>query len=98
MSKIRHLPALRPHIVRHFRVTPRLALLMGALSVLSAQSCPAQPVQDHVRERASYVASFASFVQWPGNVHPQTLSICVLGKDPFGAVLDDAIARQKQDG
>ncbi len=45
--------------------------------------------------KASYLSKFAPFVVWPaGPTGPGTFAICVVGKDPFGGVLDRAVGGQ----
>lgn len=50
--------------------------------------------------KAAYLYNFARFVQWPPNSSLQgnEFPICVLGRDPFGAVLDSTLAGEKIDG
>ena len=48
--------------------------------------------------KAAYLLKFAPFVEWPpravaGPTSP--FSICIVGPDPFGAALDQAVAGQK---
>lgn len=51
--------------------------------------------------KASYLYKFAPFVQWPSQAFPapdSPLTICVAGEDPFGAMLDEAVHRQRVNG
>lgn len=51
--------------------------------------------------KANFLARFAGFVQWPeGALRAGTapITVCVVGHDPFGAVLDDALADQTVHG
>lgn len=41
--------------------------------------------------KAAYLYNFAKFVTWPGNEGPGMFTICVIGKDPFGQILDDTV-------
>jgi hypothetical protein len=42
--------------------------------------------------KAAYLYNFAKFVTWPqGADNSGPLVICVMGKDPFGPALDDAV-------
>jgi hypothetical protein len=48
--------------------------------------------------KAAYLYKFAPFVEWPASAFPTSdspLTICVFGTDPFGRVLDEAVAGQK---
>jgi hypothetical protein len=52
--------------------------------------------QDHSTEsqvKAAYLYNFGKFVTWPADstLSPQLFQICVLGKDPFGAILDTTV-------
>jgi len=56
---------------------------------------------DEYQVKAAFLFNFAKFVAWP----PQTfksptdaVSICVLGPDPFGRSLDEAVAGKSVDG
>lgn len=48
--------------------------------------------------KATYLYKFAPFVEWPAAAFESPiapLELCVVGGDPFGAILDQAVARQK---
>ena len=48
--------------------------------------------------KAAYLSKFGNFVQWPTGgkaVQQKDATICILGTDPFGTALDDAV-RGKQ--
>jgi hypothetical protein len=52
---------------------------------------------DEYRLKAAFVASFAEFVEWPTDSLKNTsdpIVICVLGENPFGAALDQAVNRK----
>jgi hypothetical protein len=56
---------------------------------------------EEYRVKAAFLFNFAKFVEWP----PQTfknrgdpIAICVLGKDPFGGALDQAVSGQTVQG
>jgi hypothetical protein len=45
--------------------------------------------------KATYLYKLAAFVAWPpAALQPNSFAICVVGDDPFGAVLDQAVAGQ----
>lgn len=51
--------------------------------------------------KATYLYKFAPFVQWPPEAAPSeraVFNICLTGTDPFGPVLDEAVATQKVAG
>jgi uncharacterized protein DUF4154 len=64
---------------------------------LSAEAAPAGEYQI----KAVFVYNFAHFVQWPPDAlpaGPTPLVIGILGTDPFGAYLDEAVRGEKIDG
>jgi hypothetical protein len=66
-----------------------LAIIVFAGSARSAQDNPSE-----YQLKAAFVFNFAKFVDWPPNVYssPQSpFAICILGSDPFGSVIDDAL-------
>jgi YfiR/HmsC-like len=51
--------------------------------------------------KAVYLFNFGKFLSWPAGaagLRNATFSICVLGQDPFGPVLDSTLAGEKIDG
>ncbi len=51
--------------------------------------------------KATYLYKFAAFVEWPKTVFRSPESpfiLCVAGEDPFGPVLDEAVAGQRVSG
>ncbi len=66
------------------------AMILG-LSLTPAAR--AQPAEEY-RVKAAFLFNFAKFVEWPAHVFTSStdpIRICVLGKNPFGSVLDDAV-------
>ncbi|HEV2533361.1 YfiR family protein [Phenylobacterium sp.] len=48
--------------------------------------------------KATYLYKLAPFVSWPGGIFSgpeEPLAICVQGQDPFGSLLDRAVAGQR---
>lgn len=82
------------------RSTPRGRLLRAA-AVLAAVLCAAAPARGQNASleyavKATYLYKFAPFVSWRSGL-PDAASpfhICIAGDDPFGAVLDQAVAGQ----
>jgi hypothetical protein len=71
------------------RLWRRFALLLIASGLLGA----AAPVSEY-RLKAVFLFNFAQFVEWPPAALPRENApfvIGVLGKDPFGADLDDVV-------
>jgi uncharacterized protein DUF4154 len=75
----------------------RFAIAVGALLAAGAVG----QTNDEYQVKAAFLFNFAKFVEWP----PQTfkspsdpMSICVLGPNPFGRSLDEAVAGKSIDG
>jgi hypothetical protein len=74
-----------------------LLVLLIVPPIAGAQSRP----MDEYRVKAAFLYNFARFIEWPPEVFPDptvSFTICVLGRDPFGRVLDNEIAGRKIDG
>jgi hypothetical protein len=75
-----------------------LALLLALAAPLSAQG-PAAPSEAAVK--AAFLPKFARYVAWPAGAHPapgQPFHLCIVGRDPFGRLLDEAAASETIDG
>jgi hypothetical protein len=74
----------------------RIALLAGALAAGSPGAAQAPALETAVK--AAFLPKFAPYVSWPSAATPPAGSpyvICVVGRDPFGALLDDAAAGER---
>ncbi len=74
-----------------------LAWSLIGVSILPAQ----QPKATAYEVKAAYLYNFGKFVEWPAKItagNNEPFTICVLGKDPFGASLDATIAGEAIDG
>jgi YfiR/HmsC-like len=68
----------------------RRILLLG---ILASGICRAQVFNEY-QVKAAFLYSFAKFVEWPSQAFSSpssAIGICVLGDDPFGNFLDDAV-------
>lgn len=79
----------------------RKAALAIAFLLLNALYSPAQggrPTESQVK--AAYLYNFGKFVKWPQDraTAADFFGICILGKDPFGEVLDATVRRESIDG
>jgi hypothetical protein len=64
------------------------------VSLLQAQARPSE-----YQVKAAYLFNFGQFVQWRTPINlSDTYPICVLGRDPFGPVLDHVLAGGTIDG
>jgi hypothetical protein len=69
------------------------SLLVVCSSVLSAQA-PASEYQ----VKAAFLLNFTRFIEWPAEAFAgpdSSLTICVLGDDPFGGTLDQVVEGEK---
>jgi hypothetical protein len=64
-------------------------LLLSALAVASSVRA-AEPSEYQLK--AAFLYNFALFTDWPANVG-NTLKLCIVGRDPFGAELDELQGR-----
>ena len=62
------------------------------LTAATGASPPRTPLPEYP-VKAAFLYHFVEFVEWPAGSprHPSTITIGVLGRDPFGDVLDEAI-------
>ena len=71
-----------------------LALTMIASIAFASAVRAAQDNPSEYQLKAAFVYNFAKFVDWPPNTFPESqsaFSICILGSDPFGSAIDDAL-------
>jgi hypothetical protein len=78
-------------------------LLTAAPLALRAQQV-AEPQSASILEyrvKAAYLLNFTRFAEWPSAAfpaHDTAITICVIGEDPFGAILDRTIAGETVGG
>ena len=63
------------------------------LGILASGICRAQVFNEY-QVKAAFLYSFAKFVEWPPQAFSSpsaAMTICILGEDPFGSFLDDAV-------
>lgn len=78
------------------RTGPALARWIALAAALLGTHAAAAPVSEYA-VKATYLYKFVPFVEWPEAVLLETASpftICIVGKDPFGLLLDQAVAGQ----
>ncbi len=82
---------------RRFRRCPHswheFAIALGVLVLLSASSSAQNTHPTGPQVEAAYLYNFGKFVTWPSDraATSDVLEICVLGRDPFGEVLDSTV-------
>lgn len=80
----------------HFLVRPlrSLALACGLAFLPANPGVGAAPSEYEVK--AAFLVNFVSYVQWPeGQPKPRNFTVCVHGRDPFGAILDEAFGNRR---
>ena len=97
----------RPNIQRHTCTRSRcrflqfLAMVTGwaffaATGLLAQQAKPSE-----YQVKAAYLYNFGRFVKWPAGVAAgkgDSFPVCVLGRDPFGPILDSTLAGEALEG
>lgn len=75
-----------------------LAALLAVAVTFTPQGAQAQAGSIEYAVKAAYLYKFAPFVEWPPAAFASASSpfqVCILGRDPFGASLDQAISGQR---
>jgi hypothetical protein len=86
---------------RRTRAGIALAVAASLAAPAFGQAAAAQPGALEYAVKANYLYKFAPFVEWPARVFASAASpfnICVLGADPFGRALDEAVRGQRIEG
>lgn len=78
-----------------FAILILLSLMLPLAPVFSLAQ-QAHPTESQVK--AAYLYNFGKFLRWQNDRSLDSLEICVLGKDPFGAVLDSTVAGESING
>lgn len=101
---------MRPHHRRRWLSRRLLASRVGffLLTVPCAASLPVRkaglaaqaPSPSEFEVKAAYLYNLGKFVEWPepALAHDDSFAICVLGRDPFGPILDATLAGQTLKG
>ena len=85
-----------PSLLVRLMVVASVWALAGVSILHSQQSKPAE-----YEVKAAYLYNFGRFVEWPAKVasdKSDSFRICVLGQDPFGRILDEALSGETIDG
>lgn len=81
------------------RLLRGLVLLLAGGHGAGAVAWAAEPLEYAVK--AAYLAKFPFYVEWPPTAFAAPTSplvLCVVGDDPFGSALDEAVAGQQVQG
>jgi hypothetical protein len=87
--------SLRPD--HRARRTYLAAIMIAGLCSISG-SLPARPPSLEYAVKANYLYKFSPFLTWPASSFPTPSSpfnLCLIGDDPFGDILDEAVRGQK---
>jgi hypothetical protein len=66
-------------------------LLAAALLAAGRMPAAAQDVTAEYRVKAAYLYNFVQYVEWPATESSAPLTICVAGRNPFGAILENLV-------
>ena len=70
----------------------------AALASLCASPAAAQPSEAAVK--AAFLTKFPAYVDWPASLRmapTAPITLCIVGSDPFGRAMDDAVRGQQVD-
>jgi hypothetical protein len=78
----------------------RAAILAMAVAAVAVCQVRAQsPAATEYQVKAAYLYNFGRFVEWPADAASgDSFAICVLGRDPFGRILDATLTGLAIDG
>jgi hypothetical protein len=100
MKRSSHADSLSIHAQNSRRDLISIALAIFVLC--SSRNLPAQQTKaSESAVKATYLYNFSRFVQWPADATSakgSSFSICVLGEDPFGSVLDTTLSGESIGG
>ncbi|QKT03347.1 YfiR family protein [Ectothiorhodospiraceae bacterium 2226] len=74
-------------------------MLLATLGVSGAAQ--AQSVASEYEIKAAFLLHFTDYVEWPHDARAESapvVGICLLGEDPFGAMLDELVAVRRANG
>ncbi len=86
----------QPGLLLRLTVAAIVWALVGVSSLYPQGSKPTE-----YQVKAAYLFNFGRFVEWPAKITAakvNSFAICVLGRDPFGPILDATIAGETIDG
>ena len=81
------------HRRRYAGLTGFVLSALLCASVLTAQRTEAQAALEY-EIKAAFLLNFTKFTEWPASAFADAaapLTICILGRDPFGRALDDVV-------
>ena len=91
--------AVRKQIENAMRSLAVALIVWGVVASTNASGQQTKPSENQVK--AAYIYNFGKFVKWPSSSsanHGSDFTICVLGEDSFGAVLQSTLAGESIGG
>ena len=96
----------QPNVQRHLCARSRCVLqfltVIIALVFFTATGLLAQQAKpSEYQVKAAYLYNFGRFIKWPAGVvagKGDSFPVCVLGRDPFGPILDSTLAGEALEG
>ena len=76
----------------------RCRVAIAALPLVLGGASPPPASAPEPAVKAAFLAKFAAYVDWPTSAAGQPLSLCIVGNDAFGRLIDQATAGQLLDG
>lgn len=81
-------------------IRPAVVLVLGALGLAGRVRAQAAPAPEY-EVKAAYLLNFTRYVEWPARAFAKPADpvvLCVLGADPFGALLERTVAGRTSQG
>jgi hypothetical protein len=95
---------MRTPLLAIARAAPSRALLLAALAcacalllLLGGSPLRAQEAFHEYDVKAAFLYNLPQFIEWPDDaVDPRFLTVCIVGQDPFGPVLDFLVGKKTE--
>jgi len=87
-------------MVRHHLNAVLFSLSLFCTAPAGAVAAVPQATPLDIQVKAAFLAKFAAYVNWPSSAMAapnDPIRLCVIGRDPFGPDLDQAVAREHVD-
>jgi hypothetical protein len=79
----------------------RASIVLGLAAAAALVPVPASAQPSEAAVKAAFLTKFAGYVDWPAGQRlapGDPLQICIVGADPFGKMIDEAVRGQQVDG
>jgi len=89
------------HLSCRWLLALRAIVVLGCSFFAGTIQFAQQPKPNEYQVKATYLYNFGRFVKWPETVPAgkgDSFSVCVIGQDPFGSILDSTLAGEALDG